>query len=201
MGVLYATLVIVVLRTLPSVITLPTEGVIVYPVITTLPYEAGAVQDSNIVLPPTKVAVTAVGGGGVNVTADEAGEEAEDPLAFVAFTVNVMAVPVLKPVSVVVKTLPTVTAVPTEGVTIYPVIGNSAVGATAVQDTVADASPATNVGAVGAEGNINVIADEAGEASEFPLEFEALTVNVMAIPAVKLLSVVVKTLPTVTSLP
>jgi hypothetical protein len=41
---------------------------------------------------------------------------------FVATTVNVTAVPLVRPVSEAVRTFPTVSGLPRDGVTVYPVI-------------------------------------------------------------------------------
>ena len=64
--------------------------------------------------------VTPVGAPGADtgVTDEEADDADELPTAFVATTVNVTGVPFVNPVTVAVRTLPTVTAVPEEGVTV-----------------------------------------------------------------------------------
>lgn len=130
-------------------------------------------------------------------------EEAEElPAAFIVFTVNVIGVPLVRLLKLVVKTVPTVTAVPIDGVTKYPVIGESISEVGAIQDTVADALPATAETSVGAPGSDPVgvaVTDE--EVEELPTEFVAFTVNVTAVPFVRLLTVAVRTLPTVTGLP
>jgi hypothetical protein len=56
------------------------------------------------------------------VTGAEAEEAEELPTMFVATTVNVTAVPLVRPVSEAVRTFPTVSGLPRDGVTVYPVI-------------------------------------------------------------------------------
>ena len=149
------------------------------------------------------MAETPVGAPGTvgGVTEDEAEESEELPTAFVAFTVNVTDIPPSNPVSVAVRTLPTVTAAPAEGVTVYPVIADP-LEAGAVHETVAELIPATAEIPVGAPGTAGrVIEDEAEEFEELPAAFIAFTVNVSSAPPVRLLSVVVRTFPTVTELP
>jgi hypothetical protein len=59
-------------------------------------------------------------------------------------------------VSVVVRTLPTVTALPEDGVTVYPVITEPPIKVGAVQETVAEALPATAETPVGAPGTVTL---------------------------------------------
>jgi hypothetical protein len=54
--------------------------------------------------------------GDVGVTEADVADATEFPAEFVAETVNVRGVPAVKPVIVVVRTLPTVTILPDEGV-------------------------------------------------------------------------------------
>jgi hypothetical protein len=72
-------------------------------VIAAPPFEAGAVQPT-VAWPLPGLACTAVGapgavGAGVGVTGDEATDAAPVPMPFVAVTVNVYAVPSVKPVT------------------------------------------------------------------------------------------------------
>ncbi len=66
-----------------------------------------------------RVADTPIGapGSALGVTEKEAEEDEESPALFLATTVNVRGVPFVSPVKVTVKTFPTVTGDPTEGVT------------------------------------------------------------------------------------
>ena len=69
----------------------------------------------------------------------------------------------------------------------YPVIAEPPFEAGALQETVADALPATAETPVGASGTvIGVTATEAAEAAESPRLFVAFTVNVTAVPFVRL---------------
>ena len=197
----------VVVRTFPTVTALPEDGVTVYPVIAEPPFEAGAVHETVAELIPA-TAETAVGAPAtvIGVTEDDAEESEELPTAFVAFTLNVRAVPFVRPVSVVVRTLPTVTAVPADspiyGVTVYPVTAEPPSENGAVQETVADALAATAETPVGAPGTVAGVTDsEVEESRELPAAFIAITVNVTPVPLVRPLIVVVRTLPTVTGLP
>jgi hypothetical protein len=77
----------------------PTNGVTVYEVIA-LPFDAGAVHDT-VAWPLPGVAVTLVGapGAAAGVTALDAADAGPFPIAFVAVTVNVYAVPFVSPVT------------------------------------------------------------------------------------------------------
>ena len=171
------------------------------------PFETGALQlitaDATPGIPVTPR--TDDGGpavGEVGITADEAEEAVEPPATFMATTVTVTGVPLANPVSVAVRTFPTVKAAPTDGVTVYPVISEPPFEAGAVHETVTELVPATAVTFVGDPGAVaGVTADDAEDAGELPIEFVALTVNVTAVPFVNSVNVVVRTLPTVTGLP
>ena len=65
-----------------------------------------AVADTSMGAPGTTLGLT-----------EEELEDVESPRLFLATTVNVRGVPFAKPVNVAVKTFPTVTGDPTEGVT------------------------------------------------------------------------------------
>ncbi len=83
--------------------------------------DAGADQET-VTCPFPAIAVTPVGAPGADpadgVTEEEADDADELPIAFVATTVNVRGVPFVNPVTVAVRTLPTVTELPEEGVTV-----------------------------------------------------------------------------------
>ena len=124
-----------------------------YPVIALPPLDAGAVQlttDDALATDPE----TPVGAPGVvtGVTDADAVEAAEFPAALVAITVNVYAVPLVRPVTVQeVVALVQVNA-PGDEVTVYPVIALPPLDAGAVQLTTDDAlatDPETPVGAPG----------------------------------------------------
>jgi hypothetical protein len=192
----------VVVRTLPTVTGLPTDGVTVYPVIAA-PLEAGAVHETVAEFVPA-TAETPVGAPGTvaGVTAADAEEGEELLTEFIATTVNVTAVPLVRPVTVAVRTFPTVTGLPTDGVTVYPVIAEPPFEAGAVQETVANALPATAETPVGAPGTVaGVTAADAVESVELPTAFVAFTLNVTAVPFVRPVTEAVRTLPTVTALP
>ena len=167
------------------------------------PFEAGAVQ-LTVAAVFAETAETPVGAPGIviGVTEVEAKEGSELPVEFVAFTVNVTAVPLVSPVKLAVKTFPTVNELPEDDVRVYAVIAEPPSEAGAVHDTVADALPATAETPVGTSGSaaVGVIVVEAEESKEGPTEFIATTVNVTGVSLVKL-SLAVNTLPTVTWLP
>jgi hypothetical protein len=198
----------VAVKTFPTVTGLPTEGVIVYPVIGEPPFDAGAVQETVAELTPaTTVTFGGAPGtvaGGVGVTGVVVGGLGEPPAAFIAVTVNVTGVPLGNPVIVAVNTLPTVIGVPTDGVIVYPVMGEPPFESGAVQETVAELTPATTVTFLGAPGAIatalGVTENEGEEDGELPNEFTAFTVNVTAVPF-DILNVAVKELPTFCELP
>jgi hypothetical protein len=81
------------------------------------------------------------------------GEELKElPRAFLATTVKLRGVPLLKCWRVAVRTFPTATGLPLDGVTIYPVIGEPPLEAGALQETIAEFNPATAATPVGAPG-------------------------------------------------
>jgi len=109
--------------------------------------------------PATAKAPVGVPGTVAGVTEADAEEAKELPTAFVATTVNVTGVPLVNPVKLVVNTFPRVTGLPTDGVTVYPVISEP-FEAGAVHETVAEFVPATTkrpVGALGADIYLRVI--------------------------------------------
>ena len=102
----------------------PGEDVTVYPVTEAPPLSAGAVQDTTDETFAVEVAETAVGtpGAVAGTAAAEAVEAAEVPEAFVAVTLNVYDVPLVRPVIVHGFDRPHENAVcatvPTNGVTV-----------------------------------------------------------------------------------
>jgi hypothetical protein len=129
------------------------------------------------------VALTLVGdpGTAAGVTLLEAADAGPVPDQFVAVTVNVYAVPFVKPLTVAVVLPPETVAVkpPGEDVALYDVIAAPPLDAGAVQLTDACPLPAVAVTFVGAPGGAaGVTLLEAVEAGPFPAELVAVTVNV-----------------------
>src|SRR5665648_137387 len=123
----------------------PGDAVTVYPVIDEPPLLAGAVQLTVAEAFPG-VADTAVGAPGtvLGVTAALATDASDVPAALVAVTVNVYAVPFLKPLTVVdVPMIMVTVAPPGDAVTVYPVLDEPPLLTGAVQLTTAWALPAT----------------------------------------------------------
>jgi len=148
----------VAFNTLPTVTGMPTDGITVYPTTSAPPFEAGAVQET-VADALEATAETPVGDPGTDaseggVTAAGANDAEELPEEFIAVTVNVTGVPSLNTGKLAVRTLPTVKGGPTEGVIMYPVIGEPPVTAGAVQETVAELIPGTTEMPVGAEGSV-----------------------------------------------
>src|ERR1035437_3034199 len=104
----------------------PGDAVTVYPVIAEPPLLTGAVHDTTAWAFPG-VAVTAIGAPGtvLGVTAALALDAGEVPAALAAVTVNVYAVPLVRPVTVAVVAPVVLTVAPSgEAVTVYPVTGD-----------------------------------------------------------------------------
>src|SRR5690349_5480198 len=122
------------------------------------PSLSGAVQETDADALPA-VAVTAVGApgtvaGATGVTLLEGAEDGLEPTAFVATTVNVYVVPLVRPVTVADVTLFATRMLAPAGleVIVYEVIGLPPVESGASHATVADALPAVAVTPVGAPG-------------------------------------------------
>ena len=201
-GVPFSNPVTVVVSTLPRIIWLPMDGVTVYPVIADPPFEGAVHENVADALPRT--AERPVGASGIvhGITAADAKEAIELPTPFIETTVNVIGVPLVRLVNVAVGSVSTVIGLPTEGVTVYPVIAEPPSKSGAVQVTVAEALSATAETSVGAPGTVgSVTAVEAEETNEVPKEFIAFTVNVSDAPAANPPTVAVRTLPTFTAVP
>jgi sulfur carrier protein ThiS len=165
----------------------PGDEVTVYPVIALPPLDPGALQlttdEESAAVPETPVGAP---GTVLGVTLADALEATEFPAAFVALTVNVYAVPLVKP-----ETVQEVDAVvqvndPGDEVTVYPVIALPPLDPGALQLTTDEESAAVPETPVGAPGTVlGVTLADALEATEFPIAFVALTVNVYAVPLVK----------------
>jgi hypothetical protein len=115
------------------------------------------------------------------------------PTALVAVTVNVYAVPVVKPVTTIGEDAPVPVTPPGLDVTVYEVIAVPPLLAGAVNVTVALlVVPAVAVPMVGAPGIAKVVTlalDD--EATLVPTALVAVTVNVYAVPVVKPFTVIV----------
>jgi len=166
----------------------PGDAITVYPVIAEPPLLAGAVQVTTAEAFPG-VADTAVGAPGtvLGVTAALGDDAGEVPAALVAVTVNVYAVPLVRPVTVAVVA-PVVVAVLPPGleIAVYPVTGEPPLLAGAVHDTTAAALLGVADTPVGAPGTVlGVTGVLAADAVEVPAALVAVTVNVYAVPLVR----------------
>jgi hypothetical protein len=127
------------------------------------------------------VAVPIVGAPGTvaGVTEFEAELSKLLPLAFVAITVKVYAVPLVRPDTVIGLPEPVPVKPPELEVTVYPVIAEPPLLAGAVNVTVASAFPGVAVPIVGAPGIVDGVTEfEAELAKLLPLAFVAITVKV-----------------------
>ena len=175
------------------VVVIPFVLETVYPVITEPPFD-GTFHERE-----TEVSLTIAETVGLSGTAIELEEL---PEAFMAETVNVTSIPLANVFSVANRTLPTVIGLPTDGVTMYPVIGEVPLEAGAVQETVVELIATTAETPVGAPGSdADGVTGNKEEANELPAAFIAETVNVTSVPLVNPFIVTDKTLPTVTGLP
>ena len=109
----------------PTVAVLPPgDDVTVYPVMALPPLFVGAVQVTVAwALPPVAVPIVGAPGTVAGVTELDAAEAALLPMALVAKTVNVYAVPLVRPVTVAVKVEPptVVVAPPGDAVAVYQI--------------------------------------------------------------------------------
>jgi hypothetical protein len=119
-------------------VKLPGLEVTVYPVIADPPLLAGAVNATEAWAFPF-VAVPIVGAPGTveGVTEFEAALGKLLPVAFVAITVKVYAVPLVSPVTIIGLAVPVLVILPGVEVTVYPVIADPPLLAGAVNVTVA----------------------------------------------------------------
>ena len=160
----------------------PGVVVTVYPVIADPPSVEGASQETTAAV-LRAVAVTPVGAVGIvlGVTAELAGDAGEVPTALAAVTVNVYAVPLVRPVTVAVV-IPVVATVmpPGAAVTVYPVIADPPSVADADHDTTAWVLPAVAETPPGADGVCNAGTTEADGADDglVPTPLVAVTVKV-----------------------
>jgi hypothetical protein len=176
--------VVVDVQVLPSGV-----DVTVYSVIGLPPVLAGAVHETTERRLPKELAVTEVGAPGTVAGTAEAEDVdgSEVPEAFVAVTLNVYEVPLVRPVTTQVVS-PVVRHVLPSGVetTVYREI-TAPLLAGAVHDTVdwVDSSDVAET-PVGAPGTVDGVAEfDATEAALVPALFVAVTVNVYAVPFVR----------------
>jgi len=107
------------------------------------------------------------------------------PTAFVAVTVKVYAVPLLRPVTVIGDAAPLTLMPPGEEVTVYEVIAEPPLEAGGVNAIEAWVFPAVAVPIVGGPGTApGVTLFEGADAGPVPTALVALTVNVYAVPLV-----------------
>jgi len=156
------------------------------------PLSAGADHDTTDETFEVDVAETAVGAPGTvaGTAAAEAVEAVEVPEAFVAVTLNVYEVPLVRPVTVHGFDKPHEKAacatVPTNGVTVKAVIA-APLAAGEVHDTFdwVDSNEVAET-PVGADGTVEGTAlFEGSDATPVPARFAAVTVNVYAVPLVR----------------
>jgi len=151
---------------------------------------------------------TTAGVGAIGVTGAVALEDTDVPATVIAVTVNVYAVPLVKPVTVTVVAPVVVANCPPEEITRYPVTTDPPLLVGAVHDTDTCPSPAIALALVGAPGAttveattdvevpppdgvgagvggpVGVTALDALDAIDVPDAFVAVTVNVYAVPLV-----------------
>ena len=114
--------------------------------------------------------------GPKGVTDDDGVEAALAPLTFVAFTVNVYAVPAVRPVTVQdvsVAGLGVHVRLPGDDVTVYEVTAAPPLSVGAVQETVERCSPTVAVTPVGAPGTVCGVAEVDEVAVPEPAAFTA----------------------------
>ena len=108
------------------------------------------------------------------------------PTALLARTLQVYAVPLVRPTTVMGDAGPLALTPPGADVTVYDVIAEPPVDAGGVNVTVACALPAVALPIVGAPGTAaGVTLLEGAEAGPVPTAFVAVTVNVYAVPLVR----------------
>jgi hypothetical protein len=137
--------------------------------------------NETVAEPFPATAVTDVGAPGVvaGVTELEAAEAVLVPIAFVAVTVNVYAVPLTSPVIVIGEPLLVAVKPPVLDVTVYDVIAEPPLLAGAVNVIVADPFPDTAETPVGDPGTVIGVTElEAVEEALVPFALVAVTVKV-----------------------
>jgi hypothetical protein len=131
----------------------PGDRVTVYPVTGEPPSVAGGNHEMVAdPFPAVAEILPATPGAPIGVTAEVPALEGESPALFVATTVKVYEVPLLSPVQAAVTPVTTHAAPTGDDVTVYDVIAAPPLFTGAVHETEAEASPATALTAVGADG-------------------------------------------------
>ncbi len=157
----------------------PGWPVIVYPVIELPPWSAGACQ-VTLAAPSPGVPTTSVGRSGSRpegVTEFEGSEAGPSPTEFVAMTVKVYGMPLVRPVTTQLVAGATAVQVRPSGeeVAVYEVGAGAPLGAGAVQLTSAAALPAAAVTAVGGPGGEVRVTSALAEGPGFRAVSTALT--------------------------
>ena len=151
------------------------------------PVDAGALHDTVAFALPA-VALIPIGllGTVIGVIDEDAVDAVEFPAPFVATTVNVYEVPLVSPVTVAEVVDDVAVKLPGDDVTVYEVMTDPPVDAGALHETVDCPFPADALTLVGLPGTvIGVTGEDATDASEFPILFTAITVNVYVDPLVR----------------
>ena len=110
------------------------------------------------------------------------------PIALLAVTVNVYAVPLVRPVTVMGDAVPATESAPGLEVTVYPVITDPPSASGAVKVTLACPSPAVAIPIAGAGGGVEtsgVTLLDGADLALVPNALLAVTVNVYAVPSVR----------------
>ena len=166
----------------------PGLEVTVYP-LTAAPFAAGAVQDTTLWASVSAVADTPEGAPGTadGTTAEDGAEAALVPFAFVAVTVNVYEVPLVRPVTVQLVVAVVQVNPPGEEVTVYPVMAVPPLFDGAVHETTdwVLAAPVADAPVGTCETPSGMIAEEAEDAEPAPDTFVAVTLNVYETPPVR----------------
>jgi hypothetical protein len=149
------------------------------------PSDEGGLKPTITCPSPAVVELIAGAPGSVRgVTALDVDEAGPVPARFDAVTVNVYAVPFVRPLTTIGLDGPVAVLPPGEAVSVYEAIGVPPSDAGAVKLMVALASPATADTLVGAPGGVGagVTGLEGPEAGLVPTALVAVTVNVYAVP-------------------
>jgi len=147
------------------------------------PLSAGAIHETVVEPFWNDVPDTPVGAPGTvaGVTEPEATEGSDEPISFEATTVNVNAVPLVRPAIVHDNSTVSHTTTPSPLVTTYPVTGEPPVEAGANQVSVTVESPETPTTFVGADGTVASLPATTGAdtvTAEEPTPFVTTTLNV-----------------------
>ena len=151
-----------------------------YDVIGEPPLEAGGVNATvACALPAVAVPIVGAPGTVAGVTLFDGAEASPVPTAFVAVTVNVYAVPLVRPVTVMGEAVPLALMPPGEEVAVYDVIVAPPFEAGGANVTFACALPGSATPIVGAPGTAAGVTLFVGvDAGPVPMAFVAVTVKV-----------------------